>query len=314
MMLKALELNQFIKAEAKRLGFSDCGISKVQVLEEESKTLKRWIEDEHHGELEYMERNQHLRKHIDQLVPNAKSVISVVLNYFPGHIHYPENHPKISKYALGRDYHKVMKKMLKALFFSLQAKIPEMEGRFFVDSAPIMDKVWAQKSGLGWMGKNTNIIHPKIGSFIFIGEIVCNLEIESDTAISHRCGNCTRCIDACPTGAITEPYKINAQKCISYQTIEKKGDIDADIVPKLNHFIFGCDICQDVCPWNRRAKASEHPEIANKKEWVDFSFQDFLEMEEAQFDKIFAGAPIRRAGLSKIQRTIQQIRKNQKTE
>ncbi len=307
MHLNQKELSQFVKAEAKRLGFSDCGISKVAVLESENEKLQKWLDKSFQGELSYMERNQDLRKDIRLLVPGARSVISVLLNYYPGDIEYPKNHPKISKYALGRDYHKVMKKMLKALFFSIQEKMPEMEGRFFVDSAPVMDKAWAQKSGLGWMGKNTNMIHKKIGSFFFIGEIVCNLDMEADSSIEGRCGTCTKCIDACPTNAIIEPYHLDAKRCISYQTIEKKTDIDPDIAPKLNNFIFGCDICQDVCPWNRRAKASEHPEIGSKKEWIKFSFQDFLEMEEDTFNNIFAGAPIRRAGLEKIQRTIRSI-------
>jgi epoxyqueuosine reductase len=248
------ERSRFIKTKAAEIGFDICGISMAGFLDTEAPRLENWLNQNRHGQMGYMA--NHFDKRLDptKLVDGAKSVISVLLNYYP-----PERLPdgpddlKLSKYAYGKDYHFVLKDKLKALLLAIQEEIGEVAGRIFVDSAPVMDKVWAAKSGLGWVGRNANLLNREMGSFFFIGEIICDLDLAHDGAVRDYCGTCTRCIDACPTDAIAEPYVVDGSKCISYYTIELKNAIPEEIKGKFENWMFGCDICQDVCPWNRFA-------------------------------------------------------------
>ena len=241
----------FIKEEAKALGFLSCGIAKAGFLEEEAPRLEQWLHQGRHGEMHYME--NHFDKRLDptKLVPGAKSVVSLLLNY-----HSPEKQsdptaPKISTYAFGQDYHKVIKDKLYLLLARIRDRIGEVDGRVFVDSAPVMDKAWAAKAGLGWVGKNTNLIAKQVGSFFFIAEMILDLELAYDLPVADHCGSCTACIDACPTQALTAPYQIDGSKCISYATIELKNAIPDHFKGKMDGWMFGCDVCQTVCPWNR---------------------------------------------------------------
>jgi len=305
------DITKLIKAEAKRLGFSFCGIALAENLSEEEDKLKNWLSKQQHAEMQYMENNLDKRLNPTLLVNGALSVISVALNYFPGETEHKKGDARISKYALGRDYHKVIKKMLKQLFAFIQNIDNNLEGRIFVDSAPVMDKAWAEKSGLGWRGKNGNIINKEIGSFFFIGEIICNLDLEYDQAVNSFCGTCTKCIDACPTHAIVKDYIVDAKKCISYQTIENKDFIPIDIINNISDYIFGCDICQDVCPWNNKAVITEISDFATRKDLLSINYQDYKNMSEEIFDKTFNGTPIKRAGYKKIQQTVKQINDSQ---
>jgi len=308
--LNKKELSFKIKAEAKRLGFFNCGISKVEYLESEEKYLSQWLDKNYHAEMDYMKNN--LEKRVDpaKLVLNAKSVISLNINYFPGEIEYDENQVKISKYALGKDYHKLIKKKLKQLFSFINQLDKNLEGRYFVDSAPVLDKIWAEKSGLGWKGKHGLIIDKDFGSFFFIGEIICNIELEYDQEINSLCGSCRRCIEACPTNAIVEEYSVDANRCISYQTIENKNLIPESIVQNIQNYIFGCDICQDVCPWNNKSIITSIKGLGDRKDILQLSFDDYLKMPEEEFNNVFNGTAIKRAGFSKIKQTVKQITKH----
>ncbi|MDP6909151.1 MAG: tRNA epoxyqueuosine(34) reductase QueG, partial [Flavobacteriales bacterium] len=249
-----------IKQEAERLGFLQCGISKAEFLDKEAPRLERWLNANMHGEMGYMA--NHFDKRLDptELVEGAKTVISVLLNYFPSETQKDTEAPKISKYAYGNDYHHVIKRKLQKLVEFINEEIGEVEGRAFTDSAPVLDKAWAARSGLGWVGKNANLIHPKKGSFFFIGELILDMELEPDQHIQDHCGTCTACIDACPTEAIVEPYVVDGSKCISYFTIELKDAIPTEMKGKFENWAFGCDICQDMCPWNRFSKPHSEPE------------------------------------------------------
>jgi epoxyqueuosine reductase len=244
-----------IKTEAKRLGFMDCRISKAGFLEEEAPRLEEWLANGSHGKMSYME--NHFDKRLDptKLVEGAKAVISLSLNYYSTETRSDIDAPKISMYAYGRDYHKVIKAKLKALINYIHEEIGEVGGRAFVDSAPVMDKAWAVKSGIGWMGKHSNVLSKKTGSFYFISELILDLELSADSPVTDHCGKCTACIDACPTGAIIKPYVVDGSKCISYFTIELKDEIfPKEYHGKFDDWVFGCDICQEVCPWNRFSK------------------------------------------------------------
>ena len=293
---------EIIKKTAKNLGFLSCGISEAEFLEEEAPRLEKWLREERHGKMTYME--NHFDKRLDPrlLVPGAKSVISLLLNYYTDKKQV-EGAPKISKYAFGTDYHFVIKDKLSKLFKAIQKHIGEINGRVFVDSAPVMDKVWASRSGLGWIGKNTNLISQKVGSFFFIAELILDVELEYDTPVTDHCGTCTACIDACPTDALT-PYNIDASKCISYLTIELKDQIPTEFQNKIGNWAFGCDVCQDVCPWNRFAKQHEEPLLKPKSEFLDLTRDDWEELTEVTFDTIFKNSAVKRTRYEGLMRNL----------
>lgn len=295
--------SQFIKTEAKRLGFLSCGISKAEFLEEEAPRLEKWLKNNAHGEMHYME--NHFDKRLDptKLVEGSKSVVSLLLNYFPEETQ-GQNTFKLSKYAYGTDYHFVIKDKLKELLKTVQAEIGDVHGRAFVDSAPVLDKAWAAKSGLGWIGKHSNLLTQQVGSFYFIAELIIDLELDYDHAVTDHCGTCTACIDACPTEAITEPYVVDGSKCISYFTIELKDNIPSEFHGKFNDWMFGCDICQDVCPWNRFSKAHNEPLFNPHPELLSMTKKDWEEITEDTFRKVFKKSAVKRTKFSGLQRNI----------
>ena len=305
MFNKAKTHSEMIKTEAVRLGFMACGISKAEFLEEEAPRLENWLKNSHHGEMSYME--NHFDKRLDPrlLVEDAKSVVSLTLNYFTGEKQLDPTAPKISKYAYGEDYHSVIKEKLKALMAFITDEIGEVAGRCFVDSAPVMDKAWAQKSGLGWRGKNSNLISKEAGSFFFLAELIIDLELEYDSPfMADHCGSCTRCIDACPTDAIVAPYVVDGSKCISYLTIELKNEIPTEFKNKMENWMFGCDICQDVCPWNRFSIPHHEPAFKPSDELLQFSKKDLIEMTDEVFKKVFKFSAVKRTKFSGLKRNI----------
>ena len=295
--------SQLIKAEAKRLGFLSCGISKAGFLEEEAPRLENWLNQNHHGEMKYMENHFDKRLNPTLLVDDAKSVISLLLNYYPSEIQNTDSY-KISKYAYGQDYHFVIKEKLKELLQTIQTEIGEVSGRAFVDSAPVLDKAWAAKSGLGWIGKNSNLLTQQVGSFYFIAELVVDLDLEYDYATTDHCGTCTACIDACPTEAIVSPYVVDGSKCISYFTIELKENIPQEMKGKMDDWIFGCDVCQDVCPWNRFSKSHNEPLFNPNPELLSMTKKDWEEITEDTFKKVFKNSAVKRTKLDGIKRNI----------
>ncbi|MEO6284950.1 MAG: tRNA epoxyqueuosine(34) reductase QueG [Dyadobacter sp.] len=299
------ERSQFIKAKAVENGFDFCGISKAEFLDKEAPRLENWLNRNQHGAMGYMA--NHFDKRLDptKLVDGAKSVISVLLNYYPEkRLPEGEKDLKLSKYAYGTDYHYVLKEKLASLLLAIQEEIGEVSGRIFVDSAPVMDKVWAAKSGLGWIGKHSNLLNRDMGSFFFIGEIICDLDLAYDGAVQDYCGTCTRCIDACPTDAITEPFVVDGSKCISYYTIELKDSIPQEVQGKFGNWIFGCDICQDVCPWNRFSKPHTTPEFALPESLAGFRNNDWQEITEEIFREIFRRSPVKRTKYEGLKRNI----------
>lgn len=303
MKAKTEEYSRLIKSEATRLGFLSCGISKAGFLEEEAPRLEAWLNNNMQGEMSYME--NHFDKRLDPtlLVPGAKSVVSLLLNYFPKETQREDSY-KISKYAYGTDYHFVIKDKLKHLLHFINREIGEVHGRAFVDSAPVLDKAWAARSGLGWMGKHSNLLTKQFGSFYFIAELIIDLELEYDTPVTDHCGSCTACIDACPTEAIVEPYVVDGSKCISYFTIELKNEIPTDVSGKFDDWMFGCDICQDVCPWNRFSRSHNEPLFDPKPELLDMSKKDWEEITESVFQKVFQKSAVKRTGFKGLNRNI----------
>ena len=302
-MIQKSKYSSAIKAEAKRLGFLSCGISKAEFLEDEAPRLEAWLKAERNGKMGYME--NHFDKRLDPrlLVPGGKSVISVLLNYYSDK-QQPEGAPKISKYAYGADYHFVIKEKLKELFSFIHQEIGEVNGRVFVDSAPVMDRAWAEKSGLGWIGKNTNLITQKVGSYFFIAEMILDLDLEYDLPTTDHCGTCTACIDACPTEAIVAPYQLDATKCISYLTIELKDQLPTEFQGKMDNWAFGCDVCQDVCPWNRFSKQHNEPLFNSKPEILNYSKKDWEELTSETFNTIFKNSAISRTKYEGLKKNI----------
>jgi epoxyqueuosine reductase len=295
---------QLIKNKAYELGFSFCGISKAGFLEEEANRLEIWLNKKQNGEMKYMENYFDKRLNPTLLVDGAKSVISLLLNYYPEKKQISDSF-KISKYAYGIDYHYVIKNKLKELYKFIIENIGEINARFFVDSAPIMDKVWAKKSGLGWIGKNSNLINPKQGSFFFIAELILDIDLATDGPIKDYCGTCTRCIDSCPTDAIVKPYVVDGSKCISYLTIELKNEIiPNEYKNKLKNWIFGCDICQDVCPWNRFSKIHNEPDFLPNEHLLNMKSDDWLELTEEIFNDLFRKSAVKRTKFSGLKRNI----------
>lgn len=299
---------QLIKTESKRLGFDYCGISKADFLEEEAPRLENWLNNNMHGQMSYMA--NYFDKRLDPriLVPGAKSVISLLLNYYPSETQEDPTAPKISKYAYGKDYHFVIKEKLNELLEYIKENIGEVDGRVFVDSAPVMDKAWAKKGGLGWVGKNSNLINKNSGSFFFIAELIVDLELEYDGAIKDYCGTCTRCMDACPTDAIIAPYVVDGSKCISYFTIELKENIPNEVKGKLDNWMFGCDVCQDVCPWNRFSKPNTEKQFLPANELLEMSKNDWQELTEDTFKRVFKDSAVKRTKFSGLTRNINFIK------
>ncbi len=305
-MNSTLEKNTFfIKKTAQNLGFDFCGISKADFLEEEAPRLENWLNQNQHGEMAYMA--NHFDKRLDPrlLVPDACSVVSLLLNYYPQNLvlHQSDNF-KISKYAYGTDYHFVIKHKLKSLLQAIQTEIGEVGGRVFVDSAPVMDKVWAKKSGLGWIGKHSNLINRQIGSFFFIAELILDLPLQPDLPIKDYCGTCRKCIDACPTEAIIEPYIVDGSKCISYFTIELKNQIPDEVQGKFENWIFGCDICQDVCPWNKFSRPHQTPDFLPPEKLGEMKKNDWTELTEELFKELFKNSAIKRTKFEGLKRNI----------
>ncbi len=293
-----------IKAEAKRLGFLSCGISKAEFLEEEAPRLEKWLNNNMHGEMGYMENHFDLRLDPTKLVEGSKSVISLLLNYFPEATRKEDTH-KVSKYAYGQDYHHVIKSKLRALQNFISEEIGEVHGRAFVDSAPVLDKAWAAKSGLGWIGKHSNLLTRQVGSFYFIAELIVDLELEYDHRATDHCGSCTACIDACPTQAIVAPYVVDGSKCISYLTIELKNEIPSEFKGQMDDWMFGCDVCQDVCPWNRFSKPHREPLFNPHPELLSMTKKDWEEITEDVFKKVFQKSAVKRTKFSGLKRNIE---------
>jgi epoxyqueuosine reductase len=292
-----------IKTEAKRLGFMSCGISKAGFLEEEAPRLERWLKSNMNGEMSYME--NHFDKRLDptKLVSGSKSVISLLLNYFPSDLQNKDSF-KISKYAYGADYHFVIKDKLKQLLQYIQEEIGNVHGRAFVDSAPVLDKAWAAKSGLGWMGKHSNLLSKQAGSFYFIAELIVDLDLDYDSPVTDHCGTCTACIDACPTEAIVAPYVVDGSKCISYFTIELKNEIPSNVRGHFDDWVFGCDVCQDVCPWNRFSKSHKEPLFNPNPDLLAMTKKDWEEITEDVFKNLFKNSAVKRTKFSGLKRNI----------
>ena len=297
------KLSNLIKQKAKEIGFDECGISKAEFLDQAAKKLKLWLNSGFHADMKYME--NHFEKRVDpqQLVEDTKSVISVILNYRPQNIQ-PKDTYKISKYAYGEDYHFVLKRKLKNLMQFINDNIPGSNGRAFTDSAPVMERDWAGRAGLGWIGKHSLLINKNQGSYVFIGELLVNIELEYDNSIEEYCGTCTRCIDSCPTGAIVQPYVIDSNKCISYQTIENKGEIDENLKGKFKDYIFGCDICQDICPWNNKKIYSNETLFKPDQKFLSLNYSAFENIDQGTFAALFKNTPVKRAGFTKFKSNI----------
>lgn len=296
-----------IKEEAYRLGFDFCGISKAGFLEEEAPRLEQWLKQGMHGHMDYM--TNYFDKRLDPrlLVEDAKSVVSLLYNYYPAQKQL-EGAPKISKYAYGNDYHDVIKSKLNEFVSVLKERIGDVNGRVFTDSAPVLDKAWAKKSGLGWIGKNSNLITKNKGSFFFIAELIIDVELEYDRPIANYCGTCTKCIDSCPTDAIIAPYRVNGSKCISYLTIELKENIPEEFKDKMDSWTFGCDVCQDVCPWNRFSKPHKESLFKNTNGLLDFSSKEWYEMTEEVFNSVLKKSAIKRTKFKGLKRNLEFIK------
>jgi len=295
---------QLVKSIALDLGFSFCGISKAGFLEGEAPRVEEWLKRGYHGKMSYLE--NHFDKRLDPtlLVPGAKSVVSLIYNYFPKKDLAREGELKIAKYAYGDDYHRVVKDKLVILHERLREQIGHIEGRAFVDSAPVLERAWAQRSGIGWVGKNSLILNRDMGSFFFLAELIIDLELEADGPMKDYCGTCTACMDACPTDAIPEPTVVDGSKCISYFTIELKEEIPASVKGKFEDWIFGCDICQDVCPWNRFSRPHSEPRFEPHTQLGEMTRQDWQEITEEVFETVFKRSAVKRAKLSGLRRNI----------
>ncbi len=306
-MVALIQQSSMIKAEARRHGFDSCGISRAEFLAEDSRYLKDWLLKGYQGSMNYM--NNHADKRTDPrvLVPGARSVISVLLNYYPARRQTNPDAPVLSKYAYGEDYHPVIRSRLKKLLRYIQEYITPVNGRAFTDSAPVLDRAWAARAGLGWIGKNTNLISPESGSYFFIGSLIVDIPLAYDRAMQDFCGDCNRCIRACPTQAIVSPRILDARRCISYLTIENKGEIGQEYRDKLSNRVFGCDICQDVCPWNRKAVPAKTTEFEPLPGLLEMTRDDWHRMDEQQYQILFRKSAVKRARFSGIKRNLECI-------
>ncbi len=295
---------QFIKSTATALGFSYCGIAKAAFLSDEAPKLEEWLKRSYHGKMSYLENYFDKRLDPTLLVPGAKSVISLIYNYYPKEDLAQKDELKIAKYAYGEDYHFVVKDKLKLFLQLIQQQIGEVQGRAFVDSAPVMERAWAKKGGIGWIGKNSLLLNREMGSFFFLAELIIDLELEYDGPTKDYCGTCTACMDACPTDAIAEPYVVDGSKCISYFTIELKEAIPDDVKGKFENWAFGCDICQDVCPWNRFSKPHQESRFAPHPEMENMKRNEWKEITQEVFEKIFKDSAVKRTKLEGLKRNI----------
>jgi len=301
-----------IKEYAYSLGFDACGICKVEEVDgNDQNCFKDWIGSSYHADMGYMASNTDKRFNPRLLVDGARSIICVALNYYPG-IKQPEEYPQFAYYTYGKDYHDVVKAKLKELFTFIQSEVPSIVGRPFVDTAPVLERYWAAKAGLGFIGKNSLLIIPKMGSYFFLGELILDLELEYDTPLNLSCGNCTRCIDACPTKAIVKSKVINSNRCISYQTIENKGEISMDIVPDLNNRFYGCDICQQICPWNRYARPHRTEKFEPSPAFLSLSFEKLEDMTLEEYRQIFKGSAVKRAKFDGLKRNLEALKRSRK--
>jgi epoxyqueuosine reductase len=294
----------YIKSTAAQLGFSFCGISKAEYLADEAPRLEAWLQRNYQGKMAYLE--NHFEKRLDPtlLVPGAKSVVSLVYNYYPQKNLAQEGQLKIAKYAYGEDYHFVVKDKLKIFLDRIQEEIGEVNGRAFVDSAPVMERVWAKRAGIGWIGKNSLLLNSSMGSFFFLAELIIDLELDYDGPGKDYCGTCTACMDACPTDAIPEPYVVDGSRCISYFTIELKEEIPSDMKGKFENWIFGCDICQDVCPWNRFSRPHKEPRFEPNADLQHMTHEEWKEITDDVFKKVFNRSAVNRTKLEGLKRNV----------
>jgi epoxyqueuosine reductase len=302
-----------VRNRALELGFDACGFAKAETLDKEARRLEEWLSENRQGTMHWMERNFDMRIDPGRLVHGTKSIISVIGSYhFQENLDFDrqDNVPKIAKYARGRDYHKVFKKKLHSLLNWMKDEFGDIHGRAFVDSAPVMDKAWAERAGLGWLGKNSNLLNTTYGSFFLIGEILTDLPFQYDTPVTDHCGSCTRCLDACPTNAIYEPYRIDSNRCISYLTIELKTDIPEEFHRQLEEWMFGCDICQDVCPWNYKAAFGQIQDFEPRKKMMKRSLTFWENLDEESYEYLFNGTPVRRAKYPRFKKNARIIVQN----
>lgn len=308
---QVLHNTNLVKATAKKLGFDFCGISKAEFLSKDAPKLEAWLKKGAHGKMSYMENHFDMRLDPTKLVPGAKSVVSLLYNYYPEKdlAESKPKHKKIAKYAYGQDYHFTVKDKLKTFLQTLRQEIGDIDGRVFVDSAPVMERQWAEKSGLGWVGKHTLLINKDQGSFFFLAELIIDLELEPDGPIKDYCGTCTKCVDACPTDAIT-PYQLDASKCISYLTIELKDAIPEGFSDQMKGWAFGCDICQDVCPWNRFSKKHNEPTFSPKSELIELFNNNWQDLTEEVFRTTFKGSAVKRTKFEGLKRNLKFLEKS----
>lgn len=307
--MRPVELRSRIIELSKQAGFEEPRMARAEYMVPEDQRLREWLEQGRHGEMHYLE--GHFEKRVDptKLVPGAQTVICLAYNYYTSKFQQKEDAPKVSMYAFGRDYHKVLKKKMRHILRILSEEDPTIEGRCFVDSAPVLERDWAKRSGLGWVGKNTLLIHPRRGSYFFLGEIIINKELPVDDPISDYCGTCTKCIEACPTDAIDEKgYVMDGSRCISYLTIELKTEIPQEFEGKMEDYIYGCDICQEVCPWNRFSEEHSEPDFVPDERLMNMDRQDWLGLDKESFDKLFRGSAVKRTKYEGLRRNIDFLR------
>ncbi len=308
-----MTLTHEIKEKAISLGFVKVGVARSEHLSGESMHLTEWLKRGYHGTMDWMERNREKRTDPSKILPNARSVVAVAMNYYTGFHHREDPEAgKISRYAWGDDYHKILTDRLKELLNFIGERAPDSKNKLYVDTGPVMDKVWAAKAGLGWQGKHTNLITKEFGSWVFLGEIITDLALEPDEPIADFCGSCTACIEACPTDAIVEPYQLDSTRCISYLTIEHKGEIPEEFHPDLNNWIYGCDICQDVCPWNSFQQQTSERAFYPRPENLAPRVDSIAEMEQEEFTKRFRKSPIKRTKLEGIRRNASAVQHGRK--
>jgi epoxyqueuosine reductase len=307
--MNTVRTTYFIKNTAQQLGFDFCGIAKAEFLSEEAPRLEEWLNQGYQGKMHYLENYFDIRLDPTKLMDGAKSVVTLLYNYYPSEDLASPDSYNIAKYAYGKDYHFVIKKKLRSLLDQVREEVGDIHGRAFVDSAPILERVWAEKSGLGWIGKNSLLLNKQRGSFFFIAILLLDIELNYDHPVADHCGTCTRCLDACPTDAIVQPYVVDGSKCISYFTIELKEEIPTEVQGKFGDWIFGCDICQDVCPWNRHSQPHQEPEFEPHPDLATMKKRDWEELTDEVFRKVFKKSAVKRAKFTGLKRNIRFVSK-----